>query len=259
MTQITATGWPVFPIRPDNPACPAIADPDLRCECKAPLTEHGFKDATTDPAVIRAWWRRWPDANLAVATGAPGPDVLDVDVTRGGSGWAALSRLKRAGLLTGARMLVRTPRGGAHIYFHGTGQGCGALPRHHLDWKSRGGYVLLPPSRVHGRAYEVLDHRDSGTTLSWQAVKRLLDPPRRPAARPSTWRGADLPAGVQRALAADATDRSKALHRLVGACVRAGLDEDTIHQLAGNYQPALEKYGPRLDAEVERSLRRIGA
>jgi hypothetical protein len=61
------------------------------------------------------------------------------------------------------------------------------------------------------------------------------------------------------ALAADATDRSAALHRLVGACVRAGMNETDIHQLAGNYQPALEKYGPRLATEVERSLRRIGA
>jgi len=259
MTAIGATGWPVFPIRPDNPACPAIADPGARCECKAPLTEHGFKDATTDPDVIRSWWRQWPDANLAVATGAPGPDVLDIDVKPDGSGWAALSRLKRAGLLTGARMLVRTPRGGAHIYFRGTGQGCGALPRHHLDWKSRGGYVILPPSRVHGRAYEVLDHRDSGTALDWQPVKRLLDPLRQRTTWSATWQGGELPPGVQRALAADATDRSKALHRLVGACVRAGLDETTIHQLAGNYQPALEKYGPRLGAEVERSLRRIGA
>jgi hypothetical protein len=112
---------------------------------------------------------------------------------------------------------------------------------------------------VHGRAYEVLDHRDSGTALDWQAVKRLLDPPRRRTTSSATWQGGELPPGVRRALAADATDRSKALHRLVGACVRAGLAEDTIHQLAGNYQPALEKYGARLAAEVERSLRRIGA
>jgi Bifunctional DNA primase/polymerase, N-terminal len=251
-------GWPVFPCRPNADPCPAR--PPARCPCKAPVTPNGFLDASTDPEVIRAWWQRWPDANLAVATGVPGPDVLDVDVKPDGSGWAALNRLKRGGLLTGARMLVRTPRDGAHIYFHGTDQGCGALPRHHLDWKSRGGYVIAAPSRVHGRAYEVLDHRDGRASLDWQAVKRLLDPPRRaPFARPGTWAGRELPPGVQRALAADDTDRSKALHRLVGACVRAGMDEEAIRQLAGSYQPALEKYGARLPAEVERSLRRIGA
>jgi hypothetical protein len=103
------TGWLVFPCRPNNPDC---RDPKCR-RCKAPLTEHGFEDATTDPEVIRAWWARWPAANVAIATGAPGPDVLDVDVKPGGSGWPALRRLKRAGLLTGAARLVRTPSGGA--------------------------------------------------------------------------------------------------------------------------------------------------
>ena len=65
---------------------------------------------------------------------------------------------------------------------------------------------------------------------------------------------------MRRALAADAADRSAALHRLIGACVHAGLDDSTIHQIAGSYQPALEKYGGRqLPAEIERCLRKIGA
>jgi hypothetical protein len=113
---------------------------------------------------------------------------------------------------------------------------------------------------VHGTPYELLDSRPGTASLDWQAVKQLLDPPRqRPAVRPARWTGGELPPSVQRALTQDVTDRSRALHRLVGACVRAGLDEGTIHQLAGTYQPALEKYGARLPAEVERSLRRIGA
>jgi hypothetical protein len=250
-----ATGWPVFPSRPDADPCPA---PD-RCQCKAPVTLNGFKDATTDAALIRGWWRRWPDANVAVATGEPGPDVLDVDIKPAGSGYAALKRLKRAGLLTGATRLVRTRSGGLHVYYTGTSQRGGALPRHHLDFKAAGGYVLAPPSRVHGKPYQLLDHRDGNAALDWQAVKRLLDPPWQRTAPSGTWRGGELPAIVQKALIASATDRSAALHRLVGACVRAGLNEDTIHQLAGNYQPALEKYGATLDAEIERSLRRIGA
>ena len=43
-------GWPVFP-----------CDHRL-ARCKAPLTEHGFKDATTDPVQIEAWWRQFPNA-----------------------------------------------------------------------------------------------------------------------------------------------------------------------------------------------------
>jgi hypothetical protein len=251
-----AANWPVFPARANADPCPY---PPGECECKAPLTAHGFKDATTDPEVICGWWRKWPDANVAIATGQPGPDVLDVDVKPGGSGFAALNRLKRAGLVTGAAVLVRTRSGGVHIYFAGSDEGCHSLPRHHLDLKARSGYVLAPPSRIHGSPYELLEERDATGRLDWQAVKQLLDPPRRPRILATRWDGGDLPPGVQRALAADAADRSAALHRLVGACIRAGLDKDTIHQVAASYQPALEKYGARLGAEVERSMRRIGA
>jgi hypothetical protein len=250
-----SAGWPVFPVRPNADPCPQ----PKRCPCKRPFTEHGFRDATTDPAVIRQWWRRWPAANVAVATGSPGPDVLDVDVKPDGSGWAALNTLKRAGLLTGATALVRTRSGGQHVYFAGTAQGCHSLPRRHLDFRSGGGYVVAPPSRVHGKPYEVLDHRASTAALDWEAVKRVLDPPRRRAPARTAWNGAELPPSVHRALTEPVTDRSAALHRLVGACVHAGLDDSTIHSLAAGYQPALEKYGDRLPAEVERCLRKIGA
>jgi hypothetical protein len=133
-----AAGWPVFPCKPD---------------AKEPDTAHGFKDATTDPVVIRAWWQRRPDRNVAIATGTPGPDVLDVDVSAEGTGWAGFNRLKRVGLLTGAGAIVRTPRGGLHAYYRGTGQPCGSLTRagHFIDFKASGGYVLAPPSRVHGK------------------------------------------------------------------------------------------------------------
>lgn len=178
--RYAASGWPVFPTRPAADPCP---DPDS-CPCKRPLTEHGCLDASTDPKVIRAWWRRWPAANVAIATGAPGPDVLDVDIKPDGDGWAAFNRLKAAGLLAGARALVRTPSGGLHSYYAGTAQRNGKLPRHHLDFRSSGGYVLAPPSRVHGRPYELLDHRAGADgRLDWQAATRLLDPPA-PSARP---------------------------------------------------------------------------
>jgi hypothetical protein len=63
------------------------------------VTRHGFKEATTDPVRIRAWWARHPACNVAIATGTPGPDVLDVD-QRGeaGNGFAAFNRLHREGL-----------------------------------------------------------------------------------------------------------------------------------------------------------------
>jgi hypothetical protein len=163
-----AAGWPVFPCKPGS---------------KEPDTPHGFKDATTDPARIRAWWQARPDRNVAIATGAPGPDVLDVDKRPGGNGFAALNRLIRAGLVTGALAMVRTRSGGLHLYFTGTAQPCGKLPRHYLDFKAAGGYVLAPPSFVeadgNGPAgfYELVEQRDATGRPDWQALCRLLDPP----------------------------------------------------------------------------------
>jgi hypothetical protein len=157
-----AAGWPVFPCRPDS---------------KEPDTVHGFKDATTDPRRIRAWWTAVPGRNVAIATGAPGVDVLDVDIHEDGNGWESFNRLKRAGLLAGARALIRTRSGGLHVYFAGTAQGCGRLVRHHLDFKASGGYVIAPPSTVGGRPYEVLDHRPGATAqIDWSAVRQFLEP-----------------------------------------------------------------------------------
>ena len=126
-------GWPVFPCQPGG---------------KAPATRHGFRDATTDPEQIRRLWERQPAANVAIATGAPGPDVLDID-QRGpaGNGFAAYNQLKRAGLLDGAFAIVATPGGGLHAYFTGSIQPSGSLPARHLDFKAKGGYVVAPPSR----------------------------------------------------------------------------------------------------------------
>jgi hypothetical protein len=67
--------WPVFPCIPGE---------------KVPATSHGVKDATTDAAQIRAWWARNPGRNVAIATGAPGPDVLDVELLAAGGSIASL-------------------------------------------------------------------------------------------------------------------------------------------------------------------------
>jgi Bifunctional DNA primase/polymerase, N-terminal len=151
---------------------------------KEPATPHGFKDGSNNPQRIRAWWDVNPAYNVAIPTGVPGRDVLDVDARPDGNGWAAFNQLKRAGLLAGALALVRTRSGGLHVHFTGTDQPCGRLVHHHLDFKAVGGYVLMPPSFVdadeNGPAgtYELLDHRAGTASLDWAAVRRLLEPPR---------------------------------------------------------------------------------
>ena len=51
---------------------------------KTPATDHGLKDATDDPGLIKAWWTQWPNANVAIRTGAESDlVVLDVDGEHG--------------------------------------------------------------------------------------------------------------------------------------------------------------------------------
>ena len=162
-------GWPVFPCMPGR---------------KIPLTRHGFRDATTDPAQISAWFGHRPDWNLAIATGAPGPDVLDVDQHGpAGNGYPAFRRLRAAGLLDGAAIYVRTPSGGLHAYFAGSHQRNGHLPAHHLDFRSHGGYVLTPPSQIGGKPYQLIRQPGGHAGLDWAAVTRLLPPQRQPQKR----------------------------------------------------------------------------
>jgi hypothetical protein len=157
-------GWPVFPCQPGR---------------KTPATPHGYLDATTDPDTITEWFAHRPDRNLAVATGEPGPDVLDVDY-RGpaGTGFPALGSLARAGLLEGAAGSVRTPSGGLHVYFAGSDQRSGHLPASRLDFLAHGGYALLPPSQIDSKPYQPIATLGGRGRLDWQAAAAVLEPSR---------------------------------------------------------------------------------
>jgi hypothetical protein len=159
------TGWPVFPCRAGE---------------KAPATRHGFLDATTDPGRITSWWTAAPGRNVAIATGTPGPDVLDVDVRPGGSGFPAFSRLRREGRIGRPAVIVRTPSGGMHAYYTGTTQRSAHLAGHYVDFRSHGGYILAPPSTVNGRPYVVIGRQPSTDTFDWSTARELLDPLPRP-------------------------------------------------------------------------------
>jgi hypothetical protein len=164
-----ARGWPVFPCQVGQ---------------KTPATAHGYRDATIDEDQITAWFTRNPHWNVAIATGAPGPDVLDVDDHGpAGNGYAAFAKLSKAGLLDGTAAYVRTPGGGLHAYFTGSAQRNGHLPSHHLDFRSRGGYVVAPPSRVDGKPYRLIRTLQANGGLDWATVTALLEP-RRQITRP---------------------------------------------------------------------------
>jgi Bifunctional DNA primase/polymerase, N-terminal/Primase C terminal 1 (PriCT-1) len=130
--EYAAGGHPVFPAKRD----------------KRPLTEHGFKDATTDLETVERWWARWPTAGIATPTGL-GFFVLDVDKPQ------ALAELEVAHEQLPPTVEALTPRPGRHVYLAAddVSNSRGELPAG-LDVRGRGGYVLLPPSPHPNGVYE---------------------------------------------------------------------------------------------------------
>ncbi|UNX54105.1 bifunctional DNA primase/polymerase [Georgenia sp. TF02-10] len=125
----TALGLPVFPCAPGG---------------KRPATPHGFKDATTDPGQIRAWWRVNPSYNVAAPTGVLF-DAIDVD---GPEGLVALGEyVDGGGVLPERIAYALTPRG-RHLLVPPTAQGSTTNLLPSVDYRGRGGYVVLPPSRT---------------------------------------------------------------------------------------------------------------
>jgi hypothetical protein len=177
-----ARGIPVYPVHwpcriPDGAglACSCRRGPACDRPAKHPLVRHGANDATCDPAQLERWWRRWPQANIGLATGVVF-DALDVD---GPAGLAALGELQDAAGLRLCGPLVATGGGGWHHWFTPTGLG-NRPPRGlaHVDWRGKGGCVLAPPSRhISGQHYRWLVDFDQ-TPLSDvpAALRDRLDP-----------------------------------------------------------------------------------
>ena len=173
---LAAAGVPVFP---------------CLVEGKRPLTRRGFLDASSDPEQVAAWWSRTPDANISIPTGAAsGVVVVDVDVHGPHDGRAAFERASEAGLVDGAGLLVRTPTGGAHVYFpatQGREQRSWQAADVGVDFRGDGGYIIASPSRriIDGnvRPYEVADiAAHSVGTVDATRLRDFLDP--RPVTRP---------------------------------------------------------------------------
>jgi Bifunctional DNA primase/polymerase, N-terminal len=177
-------GWPVFPCAPGS-KLPAIrdahkGDPSSTCRGECGRDGHGLWDATTDPAKIHEWWSQHPERNIGIATGSPGPDVIDVDIKMDRSGMPSWNKLQAAGITRGYQAIVRTPGTGIHSYYTGTDQQSGRLPDQMIDFRARGGYVVAPPSKDSRGAYVVVTHcKPSGRTVDWQAVKDHLVPPQK--------------------------------------------------------------------------------
>lgn len=197
-------GWKVFPCQSRG---------------KKPLTVNGFHAATTDRAKISEWWRKWPTANVAVATGSvSGIVALDLDAKYNGlQAYMEVIKSNGSHLPT---LEAQTGGGGKHLIFRHPGfdvkNSAGQIAPG-VDCRGDGGYLLLSPS-VH----------PNGELYQWRG-----GPP--PAlASPPTWLYS--PKKPTRALTSDSEvsiiegGRNHALTRIAGKFRAEGLDEEEMLQ-----------------------------
>lgn len=170
-----AQGFPVFP-------CHERGE-----RAKAPRIHQGFKQATTDPTQINAWWEQWPNALIGLPT-PPGVLVLDLDAPE-----AILSLEELNGGLLPATLTASTGRG-IHLYYatNLTGikqsrpTGRDGQPIAGIDLKPAGkGYLIAPPSL----------HPSTLKPYKWVNTTRATPLPSRLAAacRPNTTRPRSIP------------------------------------------------------------------
>lgn len=132
----------------------------LKYRDKVPLTRNGCKDATTDAAQIKAWWQKYPNANIGLATGSVSQNVfvidLDIDEDRGIDGYHSLEDWQREHGDFPETWTAITGRGGYHLYYRGNGRiknRAGIIDG--VDIRGNGGYVVAPPSiHKNGNRYE---------------------------------------------------------------------------------------------------------
>lgn len=189
-------GWAVFPL---------YGIVDGRCECgtdcgspgKHPRISGGVLSASSDSEKVEAWWKRWPNANIGVATGATsGIYVLDIDNKRSvdlGNGILVSEgensiRVKELeiGKLPETRT-SQTGSGGLHLIYSYPGT-TGQTPENgstasfgnragilsSVDTRGDGGYIVAPPSlHQSGNRYRWTDQDQPITNLPGRWVSLI--------------------------------------------------------------------------------------
>jgi Bifunctional DNA primase/polymerase, N-terminal len=283
-----------YPLLPQRSGLQPIAgDPQsavarAACSCRDPgcgqvakhplgsLVPHGIKDATTNRARVLAWWTRHPQANIGLAAGYRF-DVLDVD---GPEGEQAIRKLAATHGLASSGPLVRTGGGGWHFYLAPTGLG-NVQPQGlaHVDWRSRGGYVVAPPSRhASGHPYQWIPGRDLEVSpaevpavlvarLERRAPQRPSSPVKLPAigaGRPDRYSQAVMAEELARVAAAPAGHRNRQLwestRNLYNLVATGALDHREVDQglLAAAERCGLLVEEPRQTRRTLASGRQVG-
>lgn len=199
-----------------------------RCECgkehctspgKHPRVGDWRKAATTDPEIIRSWWKKWPGANIGMVTGkASGIVIVDIDGAEGDDAFRGLCA--NHNFLPETR--TATTGKGRHHYFAHPGVEVKNSVRtvaDGVDVRGDGGYIVAAPS-LH----------QTGVTYSWLAedqplqqipdwlLQRMLAGKTQAESKSATKTGKPIPEGR----------RNTELTSVAGRLRKRGLDEKAI-------------------------------
>lgn len=146
--------YPIF--ASEMPSC-SCGNPKCKSKGKHPAIKGWRTAATRDPQEIVTYWRKHPDYNIGLPTGAINNfDILDEDPKNGGE--ESLEELiEEYGPLPDT-ITTKTGSGGKHFYFqHSPGlknNNTGKI-KSGIDFKTNGGYVIAPPSmHISGIRYQ---------------------------------------------------------------------------------------------------------
>lgn len=123
----------------------------LEAQGKRPATEHGLKDASTDPKKVREMFLKRPFSNIGMACGAQSGGIIvvdiDIDDEKGKDGNDSLKEWEHEhGALPDTAMTL-TGRGGNHYLYRSTGATRSRIAcKEGIDIRADGGYIVLPPS-----------------------------------------------------------------------------------------------------------------
>jgi hypothetical protein len=220
-------GWLVLPLHEATRRRCSCGNPVCHSPGKHPRTANGLHDASSGLAAVRAWWQRWPRANIGLACEASGLAVVDVDPRNGGKESCAEIALRR-GSEWSRTLTVLTGGGGQHFYFEAPRKDWPGKLAPGIDLKQRG-YVVAPPS-VHasGDRYRWAPGHDFLTTVvapppGWVWEEAMANSPS-PSSSPPGARGSapSLPQALPEG------QRHSGLLSLAGTMRRRGMGLEAI-------------------------------
>jgi len=153
-------GWAVFPAHTIKDGACTCGNPACGSPGKHPIGQvvpNGVKQASRFEGSVRAWWNKYPSANIGIACGKASLGLVVLDIDAGHGGDESLAELEADHGKLPDTPTVITGGGGRHFYFHSDAEVANSAGKlgEGIDLRGEGGYVIAPRSaHISGRTYE---------------------------------------------------------------------------------------------------------